>query len=133
MMDADALCESCEEGDVARISEHIAAGRPVDVYDSGYFGGTPLSYAAGHGHVAVERALLAAGARPSLPDRSDYTAAHLAARNGHAQVRRRRRRRRRRRLSRHAPRLAVCDLKQCYCSRVWRRAFFVCQCVFATC
>ena len=47
-----------------------ASSGAVGACNSGYFGGTPLSYAAGCGHAEVVGALLAAGALPDLRDRS---------------------------------------------------------------
>ena len=87
MMGADEFCEACERHtlSVEQITAALDAGQPVDALDGGYFGGTPLSYAAQAGHAGIVQALLAAAAQPDLPDRSVIMmiivlrAAHAAA------------------------------------------------------
>lgn len=85
---ADALRAAAESGDVEAAKAQLALSsmskEVIDSVDSGYFGGTALSFAAEGGHDAIVEALLAAGASAGLADRSGYSPLHLAARHGHA-------------------------------------------------
>ncbi len=84
---AEALRAAAESGDVDAAKAQLAlpsmSKRLIDSVDSGYFGGTALSFAAEGGHEAIVEALLAAGASADLADRSGYSPLHLAARRGH--------------------------------------------------
>lgn len=57
-------------------------GAPVDGYSGGVFGNTALHAAAAGLQAAAVEALLAAGAKPDLPDKNGYAPAHVAAANG---------------------------------------------------
>jgi ankyrin repeat protein len=57
-------------------------GAPVDGYSGGVFGNTALHAAAAGAQVHAVDALLAAGAKPDLPDKNGYSPAHVAAANG---------------------------------------------------
>ena len=85
---ADLLRNAATSGDlgalVAILAKPEVTSTVLDSVDSGYFGGTALSFAAEGGHADAVAALLEAGASPGLPDRQGFTALHLAARHGHA-------------------------------------------------
>ena len=84
---AEALRAAAESGDVEAATAQLAlpsmSKQLIDSADSGYFGGTALSFAAEGGHTAIVAALLTAGASTGLADRSGYSPLHLAAQNGH--------------------------------------------------
>ncbi len=86
---AEALRAAAESGDVEAATAQLAlpsmSKQLIDSADSGYFGGTALSFAAEGGHTAIVAALLTAGASSGLADRSGYSPLHLAARRGHTE------------------------------------------------
>ena len=82
----DALIHAAYDGDVARISALLAAGRGVDVDGANAAGHTPLLVAAKRGHKAAVAALLAAGANVHAVANDCNTALMFAAADGHAAV-----------------------------------------------
>jgi cytohesin len=65
-MDASALHFAAQDGDLLRVRELLAQGRPPDSFDD--LGKTALHYAAEGEHLAVMRALLEAGADVNAND-----------------------------------------------------------------
>jgi serine/threonine-protein phosphatase 6 regulatory ankyrin repeat subunit C len=78
------LFEAVAANDVGALTKALQAARDVNVL--GEEKRTPLHAAAKAGSAAMVKALLEAGAEPSLKDASDETALLLAAANGHREV-----------------------------------------------
>ena len=80
------LRAASESGDSASVSRLLGLSSVlanINAPDSGYFGGTALSYASERGHGVVVALLLEANASPGSPDRSGFGPLHLAAQHGH--------------------------------------------------
>ena len=81
----DALRRAAGAGDLARVTELLAAG--TDVNSANAYGGTALAFACDHGHAAVVDLLLARGADVNVAD-TYYHATPLAwaVERGHADI-----------------------------------------------
>ena len=79
------LPSAAAAGDVDTLQLLLAMGEPAAAVDEGS-GWTALHHASYAGQEGAARALLAAGADGSLPDRDGWSSAHHAAGQGHAHV-----------------------------------------------
>lgn len=81
----DALLVACFRGDVSTIGEILNNGAYINTRSPG--GQTPLMIAAENGHLGAVKHLLKNKANPYAVDEAEQTAANLAGKGGHAEIR----------------------------------------------
>ena len=79
------IWEAAEDGNIKAIKQHLAAGADVDA-KGGWFGGTPLHYAAHAGHKEIAELLIANGADINAKDMNGMTPLHRATYLGYKEI-----------------------------------------------
>ena len=72
-----ALLKAAREGNIEAVKQHLAAGADVGV-KGGRMGGTPLHYAATHGHKEIVELLIAKGANVNAKNKYGTTPLDMA-------------------------------------------------------
>lgn len=83
-MAEDELCDAASKGDNKKVETLIASGADVTFFNKDGF--TPLMLAAKHGHAAVVKTLLDAGAPWNALSPSNLSAGDFAMDSGHQQA-----------------------------------------------